>query len=191
MKTYEKGEYGYLKRYRRNKLIGTIIFALMIIFIVVTIVIMFGDTKRVAIVFAILLALPLAKFIIAFILCVKFKSLSLEDYNLIRDKTGDSFKDILFDMSITQYEGMKFYPSMLIKNGKIYAYVNAKDYNLKKKDYEKWIKNAITDTKYEYKVFVTDNFETYIKKVNSVSTPNHNTKLIDKHITEQILEKGV
>ena len=191
MKTYEKGEYGYLKRYRRNKLIGTIIFALMIIFIVVTIVIMFGDTKRVAIVFAILLALPLAKFIIAFILCVKFKSLSLEDYNLIRDKTGDSFKDILFDMSITQYEGMKFYPSMLIKNGKIYAYVNAKDYSLKKKDYEKWIKNAITDTKYEYKVFVTDNFETYIKKVNSVSTPNHNTKLIDKHITEQILEKGV
>ncbi len=191
MKSIEKGEYGYLKKYRKGKLIASVILALMIIFIVVTVFIMFGDTKRVAIVFAILLALPLAKFLIAFILCVKFKPLTEDDYNYIKENTKESFKDLSFDISITQYEGMKFYPAMLIKNGKAYAFVYDKSFTSKKKEYESWIKNAIGETKYEYKVFVTDNLKEFVKKVNSVSTPNHNNLLIDIHIAEIIYSKGV
>lgn len=191
MNNITKGNYGYLKKYRRNKLFASIALALMIIFIVVTVIIMFGDTKRVAIVFAILLALPLSKFLIAFIMCANFKPLTNEDYTKIKEETTTSFKDISFDISISQYEGAKFYPSMLIKNGKVYAFVYDKAFSSKRKDYEKWIKNAISDTKYEYKIFVTDKIDEYIKKVNSVSEPNHNNLLIDKHIKELIYEKGV
>lgn len=191
MKSYKKGEYGYLKKYRNSKLIASIVFLLLIAFIVATVIIMFGDTKRVAIVFAILMALPLAKFIIAYILCLKFKPLTMEDYEYIKANSKDCFKDLSFDISITQYEGAKFYPAMLIKNGKVYAFVYDKNFSSKKKEYETWIKNTFSDTKYEYKVFVTDKLDEYVKKINSVSEANRNNKLIDMYIKELIFEKGV
>ena len=191
MKSYKKGEYGYLKKYRNSKLIASIVFLLLIAFIVATVIIMFADTKRVAIVFAILMALPLAKFIIAYILCLKFKPLTMEDYEYIKANSKDCFKDLSFDISITQYEGAKFYPAMLIKNGKVYAFVYDKNFSSKKKEYETWIKNTFSDTKYEYKVFVTDKLDEYVKKINSVSEANRNNKLIDVYIKELIFEKGV
>ena len=191
MNRYKKGEYGYLKNHRKNKLLASSAFVLMIVFIVVTTIIMFGDTKRVTIVFAILLALPLAKFFIAYILCAGFKPLSNEDYSYIKEKTGDDFSSILFDISITKYEGAKFYPAMLIKNGKLYAFVYSEKLKDNKKDYELWITDAISSSKYEYKVVVTDDIDVFIKKVTSVSEPNHNNKLIDKHIKELIFDRGV
>lgn len=191
MNSIEKGNYGYLKKYKRNKLIAVISFVIMIVFIVVTVYLMFGDTKRVAIIFAILLALPLSKFFTAYIICAKFKSLTEADYNTIMEKSSDCFKELSFDISISRYEGIKFYQSMLIKNGKIYAFVYDNNFTVNKKDYEAWIKNAISDTKYDYKVFVTDKLNEFIKKINSVSEPNHKNMLIDKHIKELIYEKGV
>lgn len=191
MNSIEKGNYGYLKKYKRNKLIAIISFVIMIVFIVVTVYLMFGDTKRVAIVFAILLSLPLAKFFTTYIICAKFKSLTETDYNTIIEKAPDCFKELSFDISISRYEGIKFYQSMLIKNGKVYAFVYDKNFTACKKDYEVWIKDVISETKYDYKVFVTDKLNEYIKKINSVSEPNHNNMLIDKHIKELIYEKGV
>lgn len=165
MNSLKKGDYGYISRYKRNKLLVVIAFMLMIVFIVVTMLIMFGDTKRVAIVFAILLALPLAKYLTAFILCAGFRPLTKGDYNYIREKTGDDFMDLLFDISISRYEGIKFYPVMLIKNGKIYAYVYDSRLEEKKNDYLLWIKDAVAQSKYEYKIFITSDIDLYIKKV--------------------------
>lgn len=191
MNNLEKGNYGYLEKYKRNKLIGITVLGLMIIFIVVTVIIMHGDTKRVAIVFAILLSLPFVKTLIAYLVVANFKPFSKKDYNELMDKCGDDGKELMFDIVISQYEGMKFYQSMLVKNGRVYAYVNNKDYSARKKDYEKWLTNAYSTSKYEYKVFITDNIDAYIKKVKSVSEPNSKTLIVDKHIKELILEKGV
>mgnify|MGYP007004243618 CR=1 FL=1 len=191
MNSLKKGDYGYLIQHRRRKLFATLTFALMIIFIVVTMLIMFGDTKRVAIVFAILLALPLAKYLIAFILCAGFLPLNKNDYAYIKKKTGDDFNELLFDMTITKYEGARFYPVMLIKNGKIYAFVYESRLSKGKADYQTWIKDAVSQSKYEYKIFITSDIDEFIKKVLSVSQPNHNNRLIDKHIRELIMEKGI
>ncbi len=187
----DKGQYGYMKSYRLSKLIGVIVLALMIEFVVITTLIMYGDTKRVIIVIAILLALPLAKLFIGFILCVKFKPLSEDQYSVIHNKVKNGGKNLLFDVSISQYEGIKFYQSMFVKNGKIYALVMSKDFKENKKDYEKWITAAITGDKYKYKVVCLDDSEEYIKKVNSVSEPNDNNKLIDKFVIDEILSAGV
>lgn len=191
MKSYNKGEYGYLKSYKLKKLIGVIILTLMIEAIVIGTLIMFGDTKRVIIVFAILLALPLAKVLIAFIVCARFNALSFDEYTMICNKVKHSDKYLLYDVTISQYEGIMFYQSLLVKNGRIYALVLNKDFNDKKKDYIKWINSCISSEKYKYKVSIFDNIDEYIKKVNSVSEPNDNNKLIDRHIREQILSAGV
>lgn len=189
---YNKGEYGYLKAYRRGKLIVSLILAAMIAFIIITMLILFGDTGRVMIVFAILLALPFAKFLIAWIMCAKFEPLHEEQYQKLCEDISDKDKPqnpdgVLFDVVITRYEGMKFYQSICVKNGKIIALVLSKDYQENKKEYKAWIEHCVEDRKYKYPVTLCSDIVEYGKKVRTISTPNDKTAMIDRHIREKIL----
>ncbi len=189
---YNKGEYGYLKAYRRGKLIVSLILAAMIAFIIITMLLLFGDTGRVMIVFAILLALPFAKFLIAWIMCAKFEPLHEEQYQKLCQDIADkdmqnNLNGVLFDVVITQYEGMKFYQSMCVKNGKVIALVLSKDYQENKKDYRTWIEHCVEDGKYKYSVTLCSDIREYGKKVRTISTPNDKTAMIDRHIREKIL----
>ncbi|MDE6024442.1 MAG: hypothetical protein K2G45_03210 [Lachnospiraceae bacterium] len=188
MNRVNKGEYGYLKAYRRGKLVGFIIFAAMIEFIVITMLLAFGSTSRVGIVFAILLTLPMAKFFIAFILCVRFKQLDENDYKKISDSISNQYGFLMYDLAISQYEGFKFYQAMCIKNGKICALALDKNFSTEKKTYEKWIQSCLKDSKYKYTIYVYDNMDDYIKKANSISEPNDKTRSIDKHVAQNIKE---
>lgn len=191
----QKGEYGYLKSYRREKLIISMILAIMIAFIIITMLILFGDTGRVIIVFAILLTLPFAKFFIAWIMCAKFEPLNKDDYNRLINTVYDSettTDDTLkFDIVVTQYEGMKFFQSLCVKNGKIIALVlsddKSGDNKINNKEYKAWIENAVSDKKYNYPVTILNNIDAYAKKVKSISTPNDKTAMIDRHILEKII----
>ena len=55
MKKKEKGQYGYINYYKKGKLIVTLILAIMIASIILSMLLAFGDTGRIGIVFAILL----------------------------------------------------------------------------------------------------------------------------------------
>ena len=58
-------------------------------------------------------------------------------------------------------------------------------------DYEKWLAACVEDEKYNYKIHVFGDIDAYLKKINSISTPNDNTRIVDKHMTERILDTGV
>lgn len=191
MEKHEKGEYGYLKYYRLCKLIGVIVFTAMIEFIVITMLLLWGSTSRVIVVFAILLSLPLAKFFIAFIMCVKFKSLDEEDYVSIRDGIKNEHGIILYDVAVSRYEGMKFYQSICVKNGKICALAMDKSFEENKKDYEKWLEICVSNSKYTYSIYVFSDVKAYIKKTDSISEANDRNRSIDKHIAKIILEMSI
>ncbi|MBE5945899.1 MAG: hypothetical protein E7259_03010 [Lachnospiraceae bacterium] len=191
MNKYEKGDYGYINAYKKGKLVISLILAAMISFIVITVIIMYGSTNKVAIVFAILLSMPFAKFLIAYIICAKFNPLNKEQYEYIEENTKTSNSKILYDVTISQYEGVEFYHSLCVKNGIVCALVLDKNINKNRDDYEKWISACVTDDKYEYKIHVFGDIDAYLKKVNSISAPNDNTRIVDKHMTERILDTGV
>ena len=191
MEKHEKGEYGYLKYYRLCKLIGVIVFTAMIEFIVITMLLLWGSTSRVIVVFAILLSLPLAKFFIAFIMCVKFRSLDEEDYVSIRDGIKNEHGIILYDVAVSRYEGMKFYQSICVKNGKICALAMDKSFEENKKDYEKWLESCVSNSKYSYSIYVFSDVKAYIKKADSISEANDRNRSIDKHIAKIILEMSI
>ncbi len=184
---YKKGEYGYMEAYKRSKLIISLVFAVMIAFIIITMLFMFGSTQRVMVIFAILLVLPFSKFLIGYIMCMTFKPLDKESFEKLSSKTKDFNTGLLYDVVITRTEGMKFYQSMCVANGKIYAYVDDKKITEKRKSYESWIKECISGTKFNYTIKVFDDLDEYIKKVNSISAANDKTAKIDKHIVERIL----
>lgn len=189
MKKCEKGEYGYLLYYKRTKLLATLGFAAMIEFIVITLLLMFDTTSHVMIVIPVLLSLPLAKFFIAYLIVAKCKSLKEEEYRKISDAVNEP--GILYDIAISQYEGIRFFQSVTVKNGKIYGLVTTKTEKYSRDDYVKWIEESANDKKYTYMVKVYYNIEEYVNKINSTSEPSDTTKLIDAHIKERILDSCV
>lgn len=189
MKKRDKGEYGYLTAYKTKKIGIATILLIMIVFIIITLMIMFGDTKRVAVVFPILLSLPFAKYLIAYIAVAKFKPMSDSDYEQISSNLSE--EQLIYDVVLSKYEGMMFYNVLCIKNGWVYAYVSDKDFDALKANYSTWIKDTVNEGKYEYKVGIYKNRDTFIKKVKRAGTPNDRTKLIDKFIKDRILELGV
>lgn len=192
----QKGSYGYLAAYKKNKLLWTLAFAFMISAVVIGTLIMFGDTSRVMIIIAILLSLPFAKFLIAYIMVAKFNSMSEEEHKELIDFVEDQ-SGLYYDLALAQYDGIRFYKSMCIKNGKIIAYVakpkNVSNdaWNLQKKDYEKWIQNSLNTSKYSYSLNIMNDLESYKKKVNATSEPGDNQRIIDKHLRELIFSNCV
>lgn len=184
----DKGEYGYLKSYRKIKLTFTLILGLIIIAIITALLIIFHTTKTVYVVVPILLSLPFAKNFIGFILCAKYKALIEEEYNKIEKSISeDTKKDMLYDVVISQYEGIRFYQAICIRNGKAYALVLNKLEKAEIKKYEKWIYESIYDGKYEVTIKIITSIDEFIKKTNMISEPNHNTALIDAYMRETLL----
>lgn len=185
MKKKEKGQYGYIHYYKGNKLIISLILAIMIAFIIVSMLVMFGDTGRIGIIFAILLVLPFAKFLVAYIMCAKFETMPKEEYDKIEGKTNA--EDLLYDVVITQTEGMRYYDVVCIRNGSAYALVLDKRYKENKKEYEQFMKQALANSKYHYILHIYDDTDSFAKKIAGIGEPNDQTKLIDKHIREQVM----
>lgn len=192
----EKGQYGYIQAYKRGKLFGTLGLAIMIAFVLISMLIMFGDTQRVMVVFAILLSLPFAKLLIAYIMCIRFNSMPdtlqqdiVSGYcnrTQVSEETSP-MEGLLFDVVISEYEGMHFFDSMCVKNGNICALVLDRRYRESKKSYEHCLTESSSHSKYKFIIHIYDDVESYKKKICSIPEPNHNNLLIDRHMREQIL----
>ncbi len=190
----QKGEYGYLTAYRRQKLMITLILACMIAAVILGTIIIFGDTGRVMIVFAILLALPFSKFLIAWIVCSKFVPFDKKQYHDFTAKLDDnaSLKDSLYyDVVVSQYEGMLFFQSICVRNGRIYALAFESKGSVTGKKYKRWIESCIKDAKEPYPVVIFDSVDAYIKKIKSISAPTDQTARMDKYIAQKVLDTCV
>ena len=170
MKKKEKGQYGYINYYKKGKLLVTLILAIMIASIILSMLLAFGDTGRIGIVFAILLVLPFAKFLIAYIMCAKFQTMPQDVYDVVHGQTG-----------------MHYYDAVCVRNGSVYALVLDKHFKEEKKEYETFMQQALANSKYKYIVHLYTDVDTFAKKIHGIGEPNDKTKLIDKYMREQIL----
>ena len=72
----DKGQYGYIKKYRKKIIISIITLGILILAGVILSLAMFKTTKTLIILLPILISLPFAKQIVALIMCSKFKPLT-------------------------------------------------------------------------------------------------------------------
>ena len=175
MKKKEKGQYGYINYYKKGKLLVTLILAIMIASIILSMLLAFGDTGRIGIIFAILLVLPFAKFLIAYIMCAKFQTMPQDVYDVVHGQTDET--DMIYDLVITQTEGMHYYDAVCVRNGSVYALVLDKHF----------MQQALANSKYKYIVHLYTDTDAFAKKIHSIGEPNDKTKLIDQYMREQIL----
>ncbi len=187
----EKGTYGYAKNYKNRKLTGTIVFFLFILIDVIMTLIVFQTRNTIFIVVACLLSLPFAKFLIAYIMCIKFTPLKKEEYERVNEISEKNNAITVYDASISRTEGMRFFPAVSIKNNNMIALCPKADTNDKLKEYKSFLEDVCKGTKYKYRVVITSSVNKYKKELDKIKSPDETTLLIDRHIKERLLDMGV
>lgn len=117
------------KKHKKKIITSIIILGVMILTGVILSLVMFKTTKTLIIILPILISLPFAKQIVALIMCSKFKPLTEEEHKKIEKGIHYENRDgILYDISISRYEGMMFFPAVIVRDGRmLFLYQKAFD----------------------------------------------------------------
>ncbi len=166
----DRGTYGYYKSYNKKNLIISAILLAGILIGVIVCVVKYKTTSNVLILPAVILAIPFAKFIVAFILGAKYKSISIED----KDKLEDIFADneevkILYDMTISAKDVVTGAPVIVIYDGNIHYIPYSKHKDAHKEVQKSVFMDTIKSAGYEDECTVTsyNNINNLIKGVNT------------------------
>lgn len=190
----EKGQYGYIKRHKKKIIISIIILGVMILTGVILSLVMFKTTKTLIIILPILISLPFAKQIVALIMCSKFKPLTEEDRQKIEKGIHYENRDgILYDISLSRYEGMMFFPAVIVRDGRmLFLYQKAFDKKIPDVEFlKKEIARSFEMIKKPYVIITALTVDEFIKKAETIKEPDEDYVVKDQSMREKIFELGV
>ena len=190
----DKGCYGHSKKYKNTKMILVLIIFAFILTDVMISLILFQTRKTWFIVFGCVLSIPFARNLIDFVMALNAEPLGEEDYKNVLELGKETGKDFLYDISITDTDGLVYIPCMMVCNNNIAAFVpNAKESAMREK-IKKYISNANTlegfDNTMNFRVVVTENIKTFEKEVRKIKLPDAQEKKYDDEMKDRILSMG-
>lgn len=180
---YSKGEYGHARANKNRKLLLTIVLFLMILSDVLISLIVFQTRKTWFIIIGCVMAIPFARNIIDFYMALKSTPLSDELYKKTDELSKNQGKSFLYDISITDTDGMIFIPCMCIENNNIIAFTPDAGDSKQREKIKSYINTANVELSCSYRIFVTERFDTFskeIKKLNPAETEVQDDKMKDK-----------
>lgn len=190
----EKGQYGYIKKHKKKIITSIIILGVMILTGVILSLVMFKTTKTLIIILPILISLPFAKQIVALIMCSKFKPLTEEEHKKIEKGIHYENRDgILYDISISRYEGMMFFPAVIVRDGRmLFLYQEAFDKKIPDVEFlKKEIARSFEMIKKPYVIITALTVDEFIKKAETIKEPDEDYVVKDHSMREKIFELGV
>ena len=190
----EKGQYGYIKKHKKKIITSIIILGVMILTGVILSLVMFKTTKTLIIILPILISLPFAKQIVALIMCSKFKPLTEEEHKKIEKGIHYENRDgILYDISISRYEGMMFFPAVIVRDGRmLFLYQKAFDKKIPDVEFlKKEIARSFEMIKKPYVIITALTVDEFIKKAEAIKEPDEDYVVNDQSMREKIFELGV
>lgn len=190
----EKGQYGYIKKHKKKIITSIIILGVMILTGVILSLVMFKTTKTLIIILPILISLPFAKQIVALIMCSKFKPLTEEEHKKIEKGIHYENRDgILYDISISRYEGMIFFPAVIVRDGRmLFLYQEAFDKKIPDVEFlKKEIARSFEMIKKPYVIITALTVDEFIKKAETIKEPDEDYVVKDQSMREKIFELGV
>lgn len=190
----EKGQYGYIKKHKKKIITSIIILGVMILTGVILSLVMFKTTKTLIIILPILISLPFAKQIVALIMCSKFKPLTEEEHKKIEKGIHYENRDgILYDISISRYEGLMFFPAVIVRDGRmLFLYQKAFDKKIPDVEFlKKEIARSFEMIKKPYVIITALTVDEFIKKAEAIKEPDEDYVVKDQSMREKIFELGV
>ncbi len=188
-KYYDKGEYGHSKRYKNIRMAFTLVLFMLILTDVVFSLIIFQTRKTLFVIIGCVMAIPFARNLIDFFMALKADPLSKEEYDKVDALSKETGRKFLYDITITETEGVVYIPALAIYNNNIIAYTPKVN---KPKDREK-IKVYINEVNSEgdnYRIFVTEKFATFSKEIGKLRDASSETLERDEYITLKLLSMG-
>ena len=190
----EKGQYGYIKKHKKKIITSIIILGVMILTGVILSLAMFNTTKTLIIILPILISLPFAKQIVALIMCSKFKPLTEEEHKKIEKGIHYENRDgILYDISLSRYEGMLFFPAVIVRDGRmLFLYQKAFDKKISDVEFlKKEIARSFEMIKKPYVIVTALTVDEFIKKAETIKEPDEDYLVKDQSMREKLFELGV
>ena len=181
-------------KHKKKIITSIIILGVMILTGVILSLVMFKTTKTLIIILPILISLPFAKQIVALIMCSKFKPLTEEEHKKIEKGIHYENRDgILYDISISRYEGMMFFPAVIVRDGRmLFLYQKAFDKKIPDVEFlKKEIARSFEMIKKPYVIITALTVDEFIKKAEAIKEPDEDYVVKDQSMREKIFELGV
>lgn len=163
----EKGTVGYIREYKKRYGLIALILFLIIIAMVVGIYLILGTAKHIAVAVPILLALPLGKIFILWVIVAKYHSISEEAAARIEEQLGGRRNiQILYDMALSSYESVSYAPCIVIDQGNVYLIwggATEKDYQAE--DQRTYVQSIINKSGYSYQAITVTDADALIETV--------------------------
>lgn len=183
-----KGEYGHINQYKRQRLIILAVLLLIIAIITGTCYAMYHTTKKPIIVLAILTVLPAAKVLVNYIIVAKSKSLSANEKEEL-DSYVEKFDNakVLYDLALSSTENVKYAPYVVIINGNITGYVPEKYTTDNCNNVNAYINKLLKKGGYEYSSYLKSNKKKFYKELEKLSQNEEVSEKVINSITEILL----
>ncbi len=186
---YGKGKYGHSKHYRNNRLMMTLAILVVIILDVAFSVILFHTRKTVFVIVGCIMAIPFARNLIDFIMSLRAKPLGKEEYEKTCVLAKESGRKLLYDVSITEEDGVIYIPCLLVYNNNIICYTPHIS-GVKDRDRVKKYVSGVNYDEHNYRIFVTEKYSTFEKEVKKIGDASNETLDIDQEIIYRLLSMG-
>ena len=188
---YDKGRYGHWKHYRNMRILVAAILLLAIAASVVLSLAVFHTKKTVFIVIACLLAIPFARNITDIIMVLKAKSLERSVYEKMEAVSQEAGVRLLYDIMITETDGAVYIPCMLIASNNIIAFTPDYSDTKAREKIKTYISGANTAAGLNFRIFVTEREDTFIKEIKKVNIHEGIPSEDDIRMKQTILSMGI
>ncbi|MBR6404188.1 MAG: hypothetical protein IKS48_12445 [Eubacterium sp.] len=192
--TFDKGHYGHSRKYKNTKMMMVLVLFLFILADVMISLILFQTRKTWFIVFGCIMAIPFARNLIDFIMALKAEPLEGEEYETVSGIEEETGKCFLYDISITDTDGVVYIPCMMVCNNNIVAFVPKVKEASGREKIKKYIGNANTLESFSgtmnFRIVVTENIKTFEKEVRKIKLPDKENKKYDNEMRDRILSMG-
>lgn len=187
-KNLHKGHYGHLKRYKQIRLAIIFLCFLFILTDVVFSLIIFQTRRTLFIVIAAVMSIPFAKNFVSYLLSLKCKPLSKDEYEETERLSEKHSLEMIYDVTVTD-DDIKFFPVTAIINNSLVAYrPEAKDAAEKKSSTE-YLENALEGYKDKVRICVVDNLGSFDKEISRLVASSKEIRQSSK-LRSTLLEAG-
>lgn len=192
----EKGTYGYLDNYKKNKLMMTAVLLSLIAAAVIVILVVFQTKDTYLIVIPIILALPCAKQMVAYIVVYPFRSMKREEYESLKEfLKGKNQVYPVYDVTLASEQGFSYLEFVLIFDGDLYGCMGKGNRRFQTEDIQAYLSKIMAGQGYKNKVFVYENAGKALlaldKRLSSVGGEQEVNNKRSKAVKEALLVFGV
>ncbi len=187
----DAGCYGHVRKRKNSRLIMTCILFLLILSDVVGSLIIFQTRKTWFVIIACILSIPFARNLIDYVMCLKCSPLDSEGYEQVHAIETETGRKVLYDISITDEDGLIFIPAAVLYNNNIIAYTPDEKSSKGREKIKRYIDMVnVSEEGKGYRIFVTENLSTFKKEIVRIKEADDEAAVRDREMTEKLLCLG-